>query len=648
MDTLTLVGSSLIIFSLSSYIVLSWWIKFYNVENWLSYLNHLNITWIMTSFLFLLPDLVRFSTQTTLGAIPLWITGISLTLFSMAAYYNIIRLHGKVGRKFNTVVFSSAVGFIALRNSNLLTPMQWLFMAFVLILLVLAATVIAYSRHMKYLSFTALYYILSSGVLMSVLLVLWKKWALGFRIFVISGSIAMLMVGFSIFYLEFYYKDSKVKKERERLQEQKGLAAQNRAYFLENYDSTTRLRNQKNLASKYPKWIEEDVSQWLALLNIVNFKQLNNTYGYQVGNEFLKQIADWLVEKLREERHVFRFENDVFLVRVVADASAIKILFENLQEEFVNEFSKAYKHANLSLQIAVTPIKADQTLENHLQELSIAREMACPEILYNLYDGQKKSKYNEKVKLQASLMEAVKNESFSVLYQPKVELRTRKTVGAEALVRLVTEEGVVSPDKFIPLAEETGLINDIGYFVLKTVFEDSKRTGYELPVSINLSAVQLFNEKFICSLETLVRTLNIPTEQFTLEITESAVMKNFEEGIKQLHRLRDLGFRVSLDDFGTGYSSFAYLMHMPIQEIKVDRSLVKNISKVSKQQILMKTLLRLGSDLKMTVIVEGIENEEQREAMIKLGADFGQGYLFSRPVPWATIQEEKAQKFPSA
>lgn len=634
MDHLALTGSSLIIFSICSYLLMSWWIRVKAVENWLTYANHLTIGWIMTSFFFLLPDLLKYSTQTSLGELPIWVTGFILFVFSAAAFQNNAKMYGYLPRRIYIFGYLSAASFISLRVFHLVSSEDLFISAVIMTTVIMIVTFFTYSKHFREVSFTSLYYVLSGTALLITLAFFYKKWHSEFVIFVLVGALIMQVIGIAIFYLEFFYKANNLAKEKEYQHERRCIAEQNRSYYLENYDSMTRLRNQVNLSRKYEVWRTDSAEQWLALINIVNFKQYNNLYGYKKGNDLLKEVAAWLLDIMREERNVFRFENDVYLIRFKGSAEAVEVLAEDLHESFVTTFGKQFGALNMDIQIFITPIKAALSLDQHIQELSIARELSCETQAYSFYDGRKESLYKAKMELQATLKEAVHKEMFTVVYQPKVSLETHEVVGAEALVRLMTSKGVIGPDRFIPLAEETGLIKEIGYQVLKQVFIQSKKANNNLPLSINLSAVQLFSDTFIPELEYLIQAIKVPTEQFILEITESALMKNFDEGVKQLHRLRALGFKVSIDDFGTGYSSFAYLMHMPIQEIKVDRSLVRDISKEKKQQILMKTLLNLGRDLEVDVVIEGIETEDQKLAIQKLGGEMGQGYYFSKPLPW--------------
>lgn len=321
-----------------------------------------------------------------------------------------------------------------------------------------------------------------------------------------------------------------------------------------------------------------------------------------------------------------------FLLRFKGSQQRVAAFAQRIYEDFQEHFSRKCETATMGIQMCLTQIKVKQDLDAHIQELSIARSMTSSGESYSFYDDSRVEAYKQQMDLQKEIREAVRDRKFMVYYQPKVQLSNGEIIGAEALVRMQGANGVISPGVFMPYAESSGLIKDIGYMVIEEVFTHIKQHGLVLPISINLSAVQLFDTAFIGTLEQKLTGYGVDSSGITLEITETAVMKHYEEGVKQLKRLRELGFKVSLDDFGTGYSSFAYLMDMPIQELKVDRSLVRHIVNVKKQQILMKTLVSLSQDLQVELIIEGVETDEQRQMLMSLGGTYGQGYFFDAPM----------------
>lgn len=633
MESFVMNGFSLMLFSFCSYYLLAWWVRYKEIKQWVTYMNALTIAWILGSYTFLLPDLMRYSAQTRVGLFQLCFTGLILTLATIFGVRNNRRHYGRPEKGFRRILLIGGSTLVGLSHFTVLQPNQLLNMAIFFSLVVILITAISYIKHLRKISTSALYYLISSIALMIVLLFFWQEWEKNFSIFVLCGALMLQIVGYAVFYLEHMYNRNLKAKLEERLHIQKSQAEESRSYYLENFDSVTQLRNQINLQRKFSHWQEENEPQWLLLLNITNFRQYNNTFGYQEGNKLLKQMADWLILIADQERSVYRFENDVFLLRFKGNESAVTELAKFIHEDFNEHFSRKCETATMGLQICLTHIKTHLNLESHIQELSIARSMTTPGEAYSFYDDSRVESYKKQMDLQKEIREAVRDKQFMVYYQPKVSLVTGQIMGAEALVRMKGSQGIVSPGVFMPYAESSGLIKEIGYMVIDEVFTHLKEYEFKMPISINLSAVQLFDGDFIGVVEAKLREFQLDSKCITFEITETSVMKHYDEGVKQLKRLRELGFRVSLDDFGTGYSSFAYLMDMPIQELKVDRSLVRNIVETKKQQILMKTLVNLSHDLQLELIIEGVETDEQRKMLLSLGGTYGQGYLFDAPMP---------------
>lgn len=633
MESFIMNGFSLMLFSFCSYYLLAWWIRFKDIKQWVTYMNALTIAWILGSFTFLLPDLIRYSSQTRVGVIQLCVTGLILTLTTIFAVKNNRKHYGRPDRTFRWLLFFGGLILVGISNLKLLLPSHLLNLGIAFALAVILLTAISYIKHWRKISSSALYYLVSSVALMTVLLFFWQSWERNFSIFVLCGALMLQIVGYAVFYLEHMYNRNQKAQIEERLHMQKRQAEESRSYYLENFDSVTQLRNQINLQRKFNHWQAEPELQWLLLLNITNFRQYNNRFGYQEGNKLLKQMADWLISIAEQERSVYRFENDVFLLRFKGDKAAVTAMAMRINGGFLEHFSRKCDTTTMGLQICLTQIKAEVDLDAHIQELSIARSMTGQGEVYSFYDDSRVEAYKQQMDLQKEIREAVRDRKFEVYYQPKVHLQTGQLMGAEALVRMRGIQGIVSPGVFMPYAESSGLIKEIGYIVIDEVFTHIKAYNFNMSISINLSAVQLFDGDFIDRLEQKLADYRVDSALITLEITETAVMKHYEEGVKQLKRLRALGFKVSLDDFGTGYSSFAYLMDMPIQELKVDRSLVRHIVAVKKQQILMKTLVNLSQDLQVELIIEGVETDEQRQMLMSLGGTYGQGYFFDAPMP---------------
>lgn len=633
METFVMNGFSIMLYSFCSYYLLAWWIRYKDIRNWVTYMNALTISWILGSFTFLLPDLITYSAQTYVGGIQLFITGTVLTLATVFAVINNRRHYGRPDKSFRRLLWVGGSTIVGVRNFSILSSSQLLNLSIFFCLTVILITAISYVKYLRKISTSALYYLISSVVLMIMLLFFWQGWEKNFSVFVLCGALLLQIVGYAVFYLEHMYNRNLQVKADERLHIQKSQAEESRSYYLENFDSVTQLRNQINLQRKFNLWQEDDAQQWLLLLNITNFRQFNNTFGYQEGNKLLKQMADWLILIAEQEKTVFRFENDVFLMRFMGNESSVLELSKFITADFDEHFSRKCESATMGLQICITQIKTKMSLESHIQELSIARTMTELGERISFYNDARIESYKRQMDLQRDIREAVRDRKFTVFYQPKVHLATGVLMGAEALVRMQRGESIISPGVFMPYAESSGIIKEIGFMVIEQVFTHIKTYDFSVPISINLSAVQLFDENFIKELSRKRAMHQVDPEKITFEITETSVMKHYEEGVRQLKKIREMGFKVSLDDFGTGYSSFAYLMDMPIQELKVDRSLIKNIVEIKKQQILLKTLVNLSRDLSLDLIIEGVETEEQRQMILEIGGTYGQGFYFDAPMP---------------
>jgi EAL domain-containing protein (putative c-di-GMP-specific phosphodiesterase class I) len=245
--------------------------------------------------------------------------------------------------------------------------------------------------------------------------------------------------------------------------------------------------------------------------------------------------------------------------------------------------------------------------------------------------------FEKRLQMEGRLRKAIRDEEFILHYQPKVDVQTGEIRGVEALLRWKTDEGIASPGKFIPLAEETGLIIPIGEWILREacrqLCEWQKSGINDINMAVNLSSRQFKNADFLSTVERIIADSCIDARFLTLELTESLLIENIEEKIKLLKKLRTIGLRLSVDDFGTGYSSLNYLRKLPVNELKIDRSFIMEVSDRKDSRAIVATIVFLARRLKLSTVAEGIEKKEELDFLRKLGCGQYQGFYYSRPVP---------------
>jgi diguanylate cyclase (GGDEF)-like protein len=383
----------------------------------------------------------------------------------------------------------------------------------------------------------------------------------------------------------------------------------------------------------------------LMYLDLDNFKLLNDVHGHSQGDAYLRALASRMRDCLPRGWRLFRMGGDEFVcchagtvqetqlaetARRLREACAAPILLEGVS-----------LHGAVSLGIARYP-EHGKTVDDLLKHADIAmygakRGGGNDSLQYSTDMSRSVAR---RFALESALMQALEQEEFSVFYQPQVSLETGRITGFEALIRWRNAElGMVSPAEFIPVAEESRHILPIGLWVFQNAccfLKELRADGFlDLDLSVNVSMVQLLQQNFVASLVDMATRNGVPPERVQLEITESILMESREQVLPVLHALRTHGFHISLDDFGQGYSSLSYLMSMPIEVLKIDKTFVDNIGLPGPGEAVLGAILVLGSHLRLHTVAEGVETEAQRAFLREHHCDCMQGYLFSRPVPQA-------------
>ncbi len=370
-------------------------------------------------------------------------------------------------------------------------------------------------------------------------------------------------------------------------------------------------------------------------IDLDNFKSINDTFGHQTGDELVRIVAATLTAECHRDDMIARLGGDEF---AIVQAHASEEEAAALAQRVVNSISQpidlevARVHIGCSIGVTIVRDRSADPMES-LREADLALYRAKGEgrSRFVFFEPDMDAAVRLRRELQEDLRRAIDNRTITLAYQPQMS-DTGEIVGIEALARWNHEErGVVPPSVFIPVAEEGGLIVDLGYYLLRQALSDSSRWP-DLKVAVNVSAAQLRMKNFVQCVRSLIRETRANPKQFELEITESVLMGDDPATLETLRRLRDLGFSLALDDFGTGYSSLSYLRHYPIDKIKIDRSFITNLGSDAGADAIISALIKLAHSLNMTVIAEGVETESQLASLSSAGCNFVQGFLFGRPM----------------
>jgi diguanylate cyclase (GGDEF)-like protein len=379
-------------------------------------------------------------------------------------------------------------------------------------------------------------------------------------------------------------------------------------------------------------------------LDLDRFKNINDSLGHPCGDELLILVARRLETCIRQTDMVARFGGDEFaiLVDAIHDTSDVVRVAEKVQQVISAPFKLANHEAITTASIGVALSTSGYAeAEDIIRDADTAMYRAKDhgKARYEIFDITMHTRAVTLLRLESDLRRALEKEELCVYYQPIVSLASRELYGFEALVRWQhPERGIISPDDFIPLAEETGLILPIGLQVLREACNQLRQWQQRSPanrdviMSVNLSGKQLMQPDLIERVQEVLHESQINPWHLKLEITETVVMENPELAAVTLAKLRGLGVRLSIDDFGTGYSSLSYLNRFPVDTLKIDRSFVTSINDADENLQIVKTIVTLAGNLGMQVVAEGVESEEQLDQLRSLKCQYGQGYLFSKPL----------------
>ena len=417
-----------------------------------------------------------------------------------------------------------------------------------------------------------------------------------------------------------------------------------------NYDHLTALPNRQMFQTRLQDAIQNADSNnkefALIFLDLDLFKDVNDTLGHDVGDLLLKEVGKRLLSCVRDSDTVARIGGDEFTV-IVADVANPKIV-ERICEEILAKIAQPYilegHTATVSASIGVTMYPEDannssELLKNADMAMYTAKE--CGRNQYCFYMPVLREAIQARVLFSQNLQTAMTENQFILYYQPIVNMRTGEVTKFEALIRWRHPElGLVPPSEYIPFAEDSGLIVDIGDWVFNAAIKQAKKwheQGHKYQLSVNVSPAQFYTDGV--KPENWIKALKeacLPPASIVIEITERLLLAESPLIRERLHELRDAGFKIALDDFGTGFSSLTYLKRYPIDSIKIDQSFVRNLAPFSEDLALCEAMIMMAQKLGLEVIAEGVEGIQQESLLLEASCVFGQGYLYSRPVP---IQE---------
>jgi diguanylate cyclase (GGDEF)-like protein len=436
--------------------------------------------------------------------------------------------------------------------------------------------------------------------------------------------------------------------------------AQEAAVRLASEDALTGLANRQQFKDELAKCAQRqlpshsgaaDVDGGFALLclDLDGFKIVNDTLGHWIGDGLLQAVAERLKLAARAGNIVARIGGDEFAVLLPRTRSTDhpEALAKRLSEALAAPYEVHGQHVRIgiSIGIALAPHDGnDPELLLKAGELALYSAKAAGRGTYRFFHKSMAEQLRVKRQLELDLRSAIDNDELALHYQPLINIASQTITGFEALMRWEHPlRGRVSPAEFIPIAEETGLIVQLGAWAIRKACEQAATWPGGLTVAVNVSPIQFRSADLVAAVSEILDQTGLGADRLELEITETLLMQESDSTMQSLHQLRDLGVRISMDDFGTGYSSLSYLRSFPLNKIKIDRAFVKDLGASEASDIIIRSVIDIARTLKMATTAEGVETRQQLECLSELGCSEAQGYYLSRPVPAAKVPELIAQ-----
>ena len=427
--------------------------------------------------------------------------------------------------------------------------------------------------------------------------------------------------------------------------------AEERSNFLAYYDSLTGLPHRALLQERLDQALacarQKNERVAVLFLDLDRFKVFNDSLGHEFGDQLLKRVAERLKSCARAQDTVARIGGDEFIVALnpVKDMAAAGSAAKRIMKTLVRDFTIQGRSVNIgcSLGVSLFPEHGadwETLIKNADAAMYCAKEGGRNN--FRFFTQEMHIQAMERSTIESNLRRALENQEFFLVYQPQMEIETGRITGVEALIRWQHPElGLVTPDKFIPIAENSGLILPIGEWVLRTACAQArqwqKQKLLEEPMAVNVSAVQFRQDGFVDLIRNVLQETGLPPQQLELELTEGQLLQDAELTFSVLQELKQMGLKLAIDDFGTGYSSLSYLRQFPVSKLKIDRSFVRDLEENPDDAVITVAIINMAKSLKLRVIAEGVESEAQLSFLRDRGCHEIQGYYFSRPITAAEV-----------
>jgi diguanylate cyclase (GGDEF)-like protein len=422
--------------------------------------------------------------------------------------------------------------------------------------------------------------------------------------------------------------------------------------FLATHDALTGLPNRTLILDRVEQMLARSRRSQTPVaalfIDLDNFKNINDTLGHNVGDELLRAVTARLSGVIRDADALGRLGGDEFVVisEELSLAAGPELVAERLLDALKHPFKLgADKEIHLTVTASIGIAAGDHTSPEELlrnADIAMYRAKWDGKNRYIVFETGMQDSIQNRMELDMDLREALAKEEFFLAYQPTIDLSDMSPTGVEALIRWRhPSRGVVQPDDFVPLLEETGLITEIGKWVLDEACAQGatwRQAGYPIGMAVNVSGRQLDTDQLIADIEGALSQSGLEPEALTIEITETTLMRNIEETARRLTAIKQLGVRIAIDDFGTGYSSLAHLQRFPVDALKIDQSFISGLTHNQEGETLIHTLVQLGKALSIETFAEGIEQQHELSLLRDQNCDNGQGFLFARPLDVAATE----------